>query len=168
MALARATGALVKTLDADDQLTEGALARDVVAHQQPNVYWSASRVLDWREGETSPHYPWDPQAGRIKSGMVYGAYRNNFRILVHPATLCIKFQLLVALGGWMALPASEDTALLLALDAVCDGWFNDEVGMNYRRWEPQMSANTDPEEFAARRYLVTTRAEALSALITRR
>lgn len=165
MALARANGQFVKTLDADDRLTPGALARDIAALQQRGICWSASRVLDDRNGEQSPHYPYDPPEGRLRSGSVYKAYHNGYRILVHPATLCVKYPLLIALGGWMALPASEDTALLLALDAVSDGWFNETVGMLYRRWEPQMSASAahaDPEELAARRALAERRAEALT------
>lgn len=173
MALARANGALVKTLDADDRLAAGALERDIVAVTRNRVAWVASRVMDYRGGVLAPHYniPVNPSPGRIVSGSVYMAYRDNYRMLVHPATLCVSYPLLVALGGWMALPASEDTALVMALDACCDGWFNDEVGLIYRRWAPQMSAgaaHADPDELAARRSLVTVRAEALSLLIAGR
>ena len=173
MALARATGSLVKTLDADDQLTAGALKRDIVAVTENHVAWVVSRVMDDHNGVLAPHYniPVDPRPGRVRSGDVYVAYRDNYRMLVHPATLCVSYPLLVALGGWMALPASEDTGLLMALDACCDGWFNEEVGLLYRRWGPQMSASpahADPEELAARRGLVTVRAEALSHLIAGR
>lgn len=168
MALARASGDLVKTLDADDRLTPGALARDIFGLSQPGVSWAASRVVDDRDGVRSPHYPYDPRAGRIRSGAAYHAYtQESFRILVHPATLCVSYATLVALGGWMALPASEDTGLLMALDAVSDGWFTDEVGMIYRRWEPQMSASAahaDPDELAARRGIIVKRADALKRL----
>lgn len=168
MALARAGGGLVKTLDADDRLTPDVLARDVSACTQGGICWSASRVLDDRDGTRSPHYPDDPPDGRLQSGTVYAAYRNGYRILVHPATLCVRYDVLLALGGWMALPASEDTALLLALDAVSDGWFNETVGMIYRRWEPQMSASAahaEPAELATRRKLAQERAEALTLLM---
>jgi hypothetical protein len=124
MTLARARGRLVKTLDADDRLTEGALARDIEAHSNPGVLWSASRVVDeYPDGQRENHYPWDPPGGRIRSGTAYAAYKQGWRILVHPATLCIRSPILLALGGWMALPASEDTALLMALDACGDGFF---------------------------------------------
>lgn len=169
MALARGTGSLVKTLDADDRLAPGVLARDIQACSRRGIGWSASRVVDDRDGELSPHYPYDPEEGTLRSGLVYRAYtKEDYRILVHPATLCMRRWLVVALGGWMALPASEDTGLLMALDAVSDGWFNAEVGMIYRRWAPQMSASpehADPEELAARRGLAIERADALGLLM---
>ena len=166
MTLARARGRLIKTLDADDRLTEGALARDIEAHSNPGVLWSASRVVDeYPDGQRENHYPWDPPGGRIRSGTAYAAYKQGWRILVHPATLCIRSPILLALGGWMALPASEDTALLMALDACGDGFFIPEPGMIYRRWSPQMSASAqhvEPYELGARRTLVLHRAEAVS------
>lgn len=169
MALARATGGAIKVLDADDRLTEGALARDIEAITQRGIGWTTCRVLDSTNGDLSPHYPDDPPGGRIRSGTVYKTYHlQDYRILVHPATLCIRYELLMALGGWMALPASEDTALLLALDAVTDGWFTEEVGLIYRRWPSQMSASAahvDPEELNARRTLAKGRAEALNLLL---
>jgi hypothetical protein len=68
----------------------------------------------------------------------------------------------------MALPASEDTGLLMALDAISDGWFTTDVGLIYRRWSPQMSASdahNDPSELDARRRLVIDRADALGYLM---
>jgi hypothetical protein len=73
----------------------------------------------------------------------------------------------VALGGWMALPASEDTGLLLALNSVSRGWFSREVGLLYRKWDGQMTgqaSHVDPEERAARMAVVEERARALASL----
>lgn len=170
MALARSEGALIKTLDADDRLTPGVLARDIHACLQPGVRWSASRVLnDHGNGELIEHFEQNPSPGRVRSLSAYMAYTHeNWRILVHPASLCINADALLALGGWMALPASEDTGLLLALDSVGDGWFHDEPGMLYRRWNPQMSAqpeHVDQAELDARRALIVARARAMGALI---
>jgi hypothetical protein len=166
MTLARACGRLIKTLDADDRLTEDALARDIGAHSHPRVLWSASRVVNEHpDGRRENHYPWDPPAGRIRPGTVCAAYQRGWRILVHPATLCIRFPILLALGGWMALPASEDTALLMALDACGGGFFIPETGLIYRRWAPQMSASAqhvESYELRARRTLVLHRAQAVS------
>lgn len=168
MTLARARGKLVKTLDADDQLTEGVLARDIAAHQQPGIHWSASKAVnEYPDGHREPHYPWDPEAGRLISGAAWRLYEREHRILVHPATLCVRYPLLLALGGWMALPASEDTGLLMALDAQGDGWFNDEPGLVYRRWAPQMSQSREhhePDELETRRTLVALRAAAVADL----
>jgi hypothetical protein len=73
----------------------------------------------------------------------------------------------MALGGWMALPASEDTGLLLALDAVSRGWFSAEAGLLYRKWEGQVTgqaSHVDPVERTARMAVAETRARALAGI----
>nr|WP_030344335.1 glycosyltransferase family 2 protein [Streptomyces sp. NRRL S-1022] len=169
IALARVEGAYVKVLDADDQLTPGALARDVaVLEADPTVGWTTSRVLDLLPDGSTAGFPGDPDDGPIERGTVLDRWkRNDFRAPVHPASLCVRRELLIALGGWMALPASEDTGLLLALDAVSRGWFTAEAGLLYRKWEGQVTgrpAHTDPAERAARTAVAEARARALAAL----
>ncbi|QTD99662.1 glycosyltransferase family 2 protein [Streptomyces cyanogenus] len=167
IALARVEGAYVKVLDADDQLTPGALARDVaVLEEHPTVGWTTSRVLDLLPDGSTAGFPGDPDDGPIERGTVLDRWkRDDFRAPVHPASLCVRRELLTALGGWMALPASEDTGLLLALDAVSRGWFSAETGLLYRKWEGQVTgrpAHVDPAERAARMAVAETRARALA------
>lgn len=91
---------------------------------------------------------------------------NGFLAQVHPATLLVRRDLLLALGGWMALPASEDTGLLLALNAVSRGWFSAEVGLLYRKWEGQetgRATHAEPAERNARMAVVEARARALAS-----
>lgn len=171
MALARTNqrSKLVKTLDADDILGEGVLTRDIAACTQRGIIWSASRVVDMNDdGTQTPHYPYDPTPGRIRANSAILAYtRENFRILVHPATLCVRWDHLFKLGGWKALPASEDTALLMHLDAQYDGWFHQEIGLYYRRWAPQMSQmdqHSDPHELDSRRKFIVDLAQTAAAL----
>ncbi|MGI5436577.1 glycosyltransferase family 2 protein [Streptomyces shenzhenensis] len=166
MALAHADGAYVKVLDADDRLTPGALARDLaVLEGDPGVGWVTSRVLDLMPDGSTAGFPGDPDDGPIERGVVTEYWeRNGFRAPVHPATLCVRQDLLVALGGWMALPASEDTGLLLALNSVSRGWFSREVGLLYRKWEGQVTGQAphlDPAERDARMAVVAARARAL-------
>ncbi|MFD5536451.1 glycosyltransferase family 2 protein [Streptomyces sp. NPDC127079] len=166
MALARAEGPYVKILDADDQLTPGALARDLaVLEADPAVGWATSRALDLLPDGTTAGFPGDPEEGPVERGAVLDFWAaNGFRAQVHPATLCVRRELLLALGGWMALPASEDTGLLLALNAVSRGWFSARAGLLYRKWEGQVtgqSAHTDPVEREARMAVVAARARAL-------
>lgn len=171
MTLARASGSIVKCLDADDWLAPGVLTRDIAAHQHDFIGWSASRVIDVHpDGTHAPHHESERRPGRIRQLSVSSAWERDYTILVHPATLAVKTTLLLALGGWAPLPAGEDTGLLLALDAVTDGWLHDETGLYYRRWTHQMSAqreHTDPEELAARRRITSLRHDALNALVTR-
>jgi glycosyltransferase involved in cell wall biosynthesis len=165
LALARSVGALVKVLDADDQLTPGTLARDIEALSQPGVGWTTSRVLDLLPDGSTIGFDQDPPDGRLTSGTVLAHWRSHdYRASVHPASLCIHRDLLLAAGGWMALPASEDVGLLLAADALTDGWFTAEPGLLYRKWDGQMTAHPthlDAAERAARMGLIDERASSM-------
>ncbi|MGW9346428.1 glycosyltransferase family 2 protein [Nocardiopsis flavescens] len=168
LGLSRARGELVKVLDADDLLTPGALARDIAALTgDGTVGWSTSRALDLLPDGTTVGFDGDPGEGPIERGTVLEHWSaHGFLAQVHPATLCVRRDLLLALGGWMALPASEDTGLLLALDAVSRGWFTARPGLLYRKWPGQVTAaaaHGDGVERAARMGVVRDRARALAA-----
>ncbi|WKX71655.1 glycosyltransferase family 2 protein [Streptomyces sp. XD-27] len=169
MALSRAEGQYVKVLDADDMLTAGVLARDLHAlEENPGIGWSTSRVLDLLPDGSTVGFDQDPSHGVIARGAVLEHWKaHNFRAQVHPATLFVRRDLLLALGGWMALPASEDTGLLLALSAVSRGWFNAETGLLYRKWPGQVTsqaAHAQEGEREARFAVAEARARALAAL----
>lgn len=168
-ALARSDGTLIKSLDADDMLTPGALARDIaVLASNPNIGWVASRVLDLLPDGSTAGFEHDPPEGRIIRGSVLRHWTtHDYRAQVHPATLCVRRELILSVGGWTALPASSDTGLLMALDAVSDGYFIAEPGLLYRKWEGQVTnqpAHTDPAERDARMRLIEQRAHALVEL----
>ncbi|RKE19613.1 glycosyltransferase [Streptomyces sp. TLI_171] len=167
LGLSRVAGQFVKVLDADDMLTPGTLARDLAALQQPGVCWATSRVLDLLPDGTTVGFDQDPPEGLIERGEVLGHWTaHDFRAQVHPATLCVRRDLLLALGGWMALPASEDTGLLMALDAVSRGWFTAETGLLYRKWPGQstsQAAHVQEGERSARMMVVEARARALAS-----
>ncbi|MFE9765172.1 glycosyltransferase family 2 protein [Streptomyces sp. NPDC005808] len=168
LALAHADGEYVKVLDADDQLAPGALARDLAALEgDRTIGWATSRALDVLPDGSTAGFPGDPGNGPIERGAVLGFWKSNgFRAQVHPASLFVRRDLVLALGGWMALPASEDTGLLLALNAVSRGWFSAEVGLLYRKWEGQatgQASHVDPAERDARMAVVEARARALAS-----
>ncbi|MER7445245.1 glycosyltransferase family 2 protein [Micromonospora avicenniae] len=171
VALARARGELVKVLDADDQLTAGTLGRDIeLLAERSNVGWTTSRVLDLiPDGTTISWEHQDPKEGPIPRRSIVDFWlNNNHRLPVHPATLCIRRQLLLALGGWMALPASEDTGLLLAANVLSDGFFIGEPGLLYRKWPGQTTMQAtfvDEEAREHRTRIVEDRARALLALM---
>ncbi|WP_328537547.1 glycosyltransferase family 2 protein [Streptomyces sp. NBC_00344] len=166
MALAHANGDYVKVLDADDQLAPGALARDLAAlEENPSLGWATSRVLDLLPDGSTAGFEGDPDNGPIERGAVLAYWKaNNYRAQVHPATLFVRRDLLFALGGWMALPASEDTGLLLAMNAVSRGWFSSDVGLLYRKWPGQVTSqatHTDTAERDTRMAVVEARSRAL-------
>lgn len=166
MALSRVRGELVKALDADDLLTSGSLARDIdVLTRYPNVGWTTCRVLDLMPDGTTMGFDHDPPEGPIGRDAVLRHWvEHNYRAQVLPGTLCIRRDLLLALGGWMALPASEDTGLLLAANALSDGYFIAEVGLLYRKWPSQSTAqdaHTAQDEWYARMRLIEARTHVL-------
>jgi len=168
IALAHADGEYVKILDADDRLTPGALARDLaVLEGDRTLGWTTSRVLDFLPDGSTVGFPGDPDNGPIEREAVLDHWKaNGFLAQVHPATLFVRRDLLLALGGWMALPASEDTGLLLALNSVSRGWFSEQVGLLYRKWEGQatgQATHVDPAERDARMAVAEARARALAS-----
>ncbi|MFF7644296.1 glycosyltransferase [Streptomyces canus] len=168
VALAHATGPYVKVLDADDLLTPGALARDLAALEaDPALGWATSRALDRLPDGSTVGSPDDPEEGPLAPGALLAHWKAHALPPVVPGTLFVRRELLLALGGWMALPASEDTGLLLALDAVSRGWFTAEPGLLYRKWEGQVTgqaAHVDTVELEARLAVTQARAHALAAL----
>ncbi|MFE6189108.1 glycosyltransferase family 2 protein [Streptomyces sp. NPDC056465] len=169
MAVARSTGSLIKVLDADDELTPGALARDIATLEtHSHVGWTTSRVLDLMPDGSLIAFEGDPEHGPIACGSVLDHWRQHHRPHVHPATLCVRRDLVTALGGWMALPASEDTGLLTALSVLREGWFISDIGLRYRKHAAQTTAHPDHskgEEWAARMDIIEARATALARLL---
>ncbi|MBQ1021889.1 glycosyltransferase [Micromonospora sp. D93] len=170
LALSRVSGQLIKVLDADDQLTPGALARDIAAFDaHPQIGWTASRVLDLLPDGSTAGWDKDPAGGVIDRGSVLSFWQaNDYRASVHPATLCLRRDLVFALGGWMALPASEDTGLLLAANAITAGYFTREYGLLYRKWPGQVTsqaAHREPAEYQGRMRIIEARANALASMI---
>lgn len=172
MCLSRATGELIKVLDADDQLTPGTLAREIaILANNPEIGWTTTAALDLLADGSTVGFT-GPQAGPIGRGEVFQRWTaNNHQAHVHPASLCIRKDLVLALGGWMALAGSGDTGLLLAASEVSTGYFISEVGLLYRKWPGQMTGqpgHTDPVERSARVAIIEGRTLALRALWNRR
>ncbi|MDR8413127.1 glycosyltransferase [Nonomuraea sp. 3-1Str] len=169
IALARAGGELVRNLDQDDVLTPGALARDIdVLSSDPLVQWTTSPALDLMPDGSTVGFDTDPAPGRIEPGFVLEHWRaHDYRLPVHPTTICIRRELAVALGGWMGVPGSDDTGLLVPASVVSYGYFHSEVGLLYRKWPGQETAATGhyaPAEWTLRMRLIEQRAETVRRL----
>lgn len=149
-ALARATGELVRTLDADDVLLPGALERDIETLER--VPWCVSACLDLHEdGSTSPG-PYDPPGGPVEPGRFFDEVVEQ-RLSVQAATFAARRPLVLALGGWHALTGAEGVALLLAAEAVAPGEFIAEPSLLYRKHPDQTTAADrywNPAEAATR------------------
>ena len=166
IALSRANGDLIKVLDADDMLVPGALTRDIdVFMSRPEITWTLARSLNYMPDGTTTRFPSNPSPGQIKHDVIFPYWEQHHEPPVHPASLCVRRQALLALGGWMAVPGSEDTGLLLALDATSTGYFIDEPGLLHRRWPGQTTASRrlDDDERKAVLNLIGARARVLRA-----
>lgn len=163
--LARASGELVKVLDADDLLAPGALMRDVKA-LRTGVEWTTSSVLDLMPDGSTVGFAADPAHGLLRRWSVVEHWRtHDHRLPVHPGTLCIRRELIDALGGWMSMPASQDTGLMLSANVVADGFFTADVGLYYRKWPDQVTvgaAHHDPVQKRRRIQLIERRLQALA------
>jgi glycosyltransferase involved in cell wall biosynthesis len=169
LALARADGELVKNLDQDDVLMPGTLSRDISNIQKPHhVRWTTSRVLDLMPDGSTIGFDDDPEPGPLRPPFVFEHWKSHrYRLPVHPTTICIARSLAVALGGWMASPGSDDTGLLIAASLVSTGYFESDVGLLYRKWPGQETAqasHTEPTEWRLRMKLIEERGEAIQAL----
>lgn len=169
LGLGRSTGELVKNLDQDDVLTPGVLARDIeVMTENPDVEWTTSRVLDLLPDGSTVGFEGDPPHGRLEPGVVLDHWRaHNFRLPVHPTTICIRRPLLTAVGGWMGVPGSDDTGMLIAASVLTTGFFHSEVGLLYRKHQGQETAGTghyEPVEWNTRMNLISERADSLRTM----
>ena len=146
VALSRADGVLLRTLDADDMLPPGALAREIdTLTIHPEIAWCVSGAVDFYPDGSQVLGPRDPDPGPLPAGFFADGERDGL-LQVIGTTMCTYTALVRALGGWPAV-LSEDVALLLAAEAVANGWMLSEPGLLYRRWHGQSSAQ---KESAAR------------------
>ncbi|MEU8470141.1 glycosyltransferase [Streptomyces sp. NPDC029006] len=166
-AMARVRGDLVRALDADDLLPAGALSRAITTlTEQRHVAWCVSACLDLLPDGSLRPGPHDPPAGSLAEDVMLTGYKTGHFPVVG-TTLTAYTNLVRAVGGWPAVPASEDVALLLLCEAVSHGWMIDEPGAIYRKHPAQATAQIahwDPGERAALDDLLLPRLEALRSL----
>lgn len=165
LALGRVTGELLRCIDADDLLPdEYTLTRDIeVLTNRPEVAWTVAPCLDLHDDGRVEPGPHDPAPGHLSSrALLDGALIDELPVM--GTTLTTYTALIRVLGGWPALPAYEDAALLLFCEAVAPGWMQEAPGEIYRKHSGQHTASAafhSPEEKKIRTQFVIDRAEAL-------
>ncbi|MFD3482634.1 glycosyltransferase family 2 protein [Streptomyces sp. NPDC058665] len=166
LGLARARGDLVRALDADDLLMEGALARDIqVFRDFPGISWCVSSCLDLLPDGALVPGPYDPPAGALSFQQLREQFEAD-RFPVVGTHLTVRTGLVRALGGWPALPALEAMALVLACAAVAPGRMISEPGGIYRKHPAQTTAQPhyrDDGEFITLRAALLSRMDSLQA-----
>jgi glycosyltransferase involved in cell wall biosynthesis len=138
LALSRARGDLVRTLDSDDLLLPGALAGPIQRFaEHPEVHWVAARpkYLD-RDGAWFTYFLLLPTG--IVQPRAVGDYLVHHRMCpLHCAGLTMRTTSVRALGGWAANPRTEDIELLAALSELTPGYLEAEESWIYRMHDGQ-------------------------------
>jgi glycosyltransferase involved in cell wall biosynthesis len=140
LALTRARGELIRTLDSDDLLLPGALVRQL-GHfvEQPHIQWSVTQPDELLPDRRRVPYLSTLPFGLVLPGLLNETMAKFGRCPVHCAGLMIRTDVLRAFGGWMALPVGEDVGLLAAVSEVYYGWHDPAVTWLYRRHGDQMT-----------------------------
>lgn len=171
LALARSAGELIAVLDADDILTPGALARSIDALiDRPACGWAVSRALDLLPDGSLIRAEIEPTSLTpfIPRGWIFDYWIDNgYDLPVHPATLCIRREWLMAMGGWMAMPHAEDAGLLLAVQAAVPGLYIRQVGLHYRKHDDQITRSLKRETRPERLNIIAERVRAIGELLVR-
>ncbi|GHJ18880.1 glycosyltransferase family 2 protein [Streptomyces albus] len=167
MGLVRARGVLLRCVDSDDLLPDReTIARSIHAlNSHPECGWTVAPCLDLHPDGSLLPGPNDPPPGMLPPQMlVNGARRGELPIM--GTTMTAWTELVRLVGGWPAIPAFEDAAVLLYCEAVSPGWMQSEPGEIYRKHSDQQTASAayrDPEETRARQQIVIDRADAIAA-----
>lgn len=162
LALGRASGSYVRTLDDDDVLEPNAVRAPLeVLEGDRHLSWWTGDAVDLVGVESVP-IPCSAPEGALDRGWAGAEWQARGAVPVHCAGLVARTGHVLRVGGWMALPRSEDIGLLVALSADAPGWHDHTVTFRYRRHAGQLtSSETWIEAGAVSHRGVTARARAL-------
>jgi hypothetical protein len=143
----------------------GHLARSISAIESYGVGWTASSTLDLQpDGSVLPSHTDVRPTGPVPDGEFYAYWLDRGVPPVWPATLVARRDLVLSVGGWMALPMCADVGLLLAMEAVSAGYFIAKPGQLYRKWPAQITASAlsrDGKQRELRNQVIDARVQAL-------
>jgi hypothetical protein len=134
VAMAMTDADWILPLDADDVLDPDGLVAilDLLMALGPDVGWlSANRLL--MMGERTPH--WRPEPYRWRVGELAESWRAPFPF--HPNAIIARRGLVLACGGWPAIPTNEDLALCLSMSERAPGFSTEKILGRYRVWAAQ-------------------------------
>jgi hypothetical protein len=144
LALTRATGELVFSLDSDDLLLPDALAVAIRAFDKyPEIHWVSAQADDLLDDSTRAPFPPLLPPGYVEVGAVSAFIEANDMVPIACPGLTMRTDTVRALGGWAANPRWEDTALFVALAELAPGYITPEVTWLYRQHESQTTRQED-------------------------
>lgn len=138
--LTRAQGSLVHVLDCDDLLLPGGLRTAIETFDAyPQIHWVAGQADDLLPGPTRLPFPPMIRPGYIQAGEINSMILDHGQTPVLCAGLTMRTNTVRALGGWVAVPRSDDLALLVAIAELTPGYLPDHATWLYRRHGEQTS-----------------------------
>lgn len=140
LALARASGSLVRVLDSDDVLLQGALSRVIPRFEEHDIHWAIGQADDLLPSGDRKSWQSDLPFGIVRAGEVNRfAAQHGGNWPVHCAGLMLRTESLRALGGWGGLPNDEDIVMFAALSEITDGYNEPSVIWLYRQHPNQVT-----------------------------
>ena len=138
LALLRASGTWITSVDDDDRLPPGSLDIRLQALLQHQVPWVAGtlthRYADGRENVWACPTP----LGLRKPGDVFRAWPEaSGTVPLGPTTLLVAADLLSAVGGWQGLPQGEDLGMVMGLTGIAPGFMLPDSVYYYNQHEGQ-------------------------------
>ncbi len=144
LALTRARGSIVVNLDADSLFLKGALRSIVDCFAaNPSIAWvSAGNVkVDLELCEIRGFVPTELSGRRVPKGTLETLWRPaEGQVPIIPHTVSYRTDVVRRIGGWMALPRSEDTGLAMTVSHLHDGFILNRPTIRNRSWNGQVTA----------------------------
>jgi glycosyltransferase involved in cell wall biosynthesis len=143
LALTRASGELLYSLDSDDLLLPGALSVAIDAFDTyPQIHWVSAQADDLMPDFMRVPFPPLIPPGYVESGAVSAFVEANDMVPIACPGLMLCTATARALGGWAANPRWEDTALFVAIAELTPGYITPEVTWLYRQHDDQTTRQT--------------------------
>ena len=130
-----ARGTWIRILDDDDILPPGALAAAIdVVERHVDVLWITGEALDLTEAEPQPisGHGFAPGPLPRPAFARWLLEHDEGPLPVHPASLFVRRDAFLAVGGCSALSPGEDVEMLAALSTLFDGWHTGAPALHYR------------------------------------
>lgn len=138
LALTRASGELLYSLDSDDLLLPGALSVAIQAFDlYPQIHWVSAQADDLLPDSTRVPFPPLIPPGYVEARAVSAFIETNDMVPIACPGLTLRTATARALGGWAANPRWEDTALFVAIAELTPGYITPEITWLYRQHDGQ-------------------------------
>jgi len=158
VALSHVRAEWTAVLDADDEWLPGGLDRLLATAEARGAAWCAGLTVDLHDDGRRVAFPRHLEPGAQERGTVYDAFPRLGFLPFHGCAVLWRTSVLWDVGGWPAVPTSEDTALVLAASERHAGHYVDgESVYGYRRHAEQTVVGARVRPSARDRERVSTR-----------